>query len=296
LNPDNGKLVWYYQHLPGDDWDEDFTHERTLLRTEIRPDRKFAKWLNPDIPPGEWHDVAVGVGEGGGIFVLDRGTGQFLWATPFPYDTPHFLLSHIDGRTGQTFINWDLVLKKPGERRTICYFNARSYYPLAYHPRLNSLYVPYADNCLDMTAAIPASDGQKAVRERREGIPRPGYDPAAFGGVAKVNMATGEIAHIYKGRAPGQSSIVATAGDLVFWGDMDQMFRAFDAENGKILWEYKLGGVVQNSVITYAIDGKQYVAALSGDGAFLTQGLINLAGINPTRGHNELYVFALPGQ
>ena len=47
LDPDTGKLKWYYQHLPGDDWDEDYPNERTLLRTALNPDPKFVKWINP---------------------------------------------------------------------------------------------------------------------------------------------------------------------------------------------------------------------------------------------------------
>ncbi len=47
LNPETGKLNWYYQHLPGDDWDQDYTHERTLVRTPYNPDPKYVKWFNP---------------------------------------------------------------------------------------------------------------------------------------------------------------------------------------------------------------------------------------------------------
>ena len=86
IDPATGKLAWYYQHLPGDDWDSDYTHERTLVRTRVNPDPKFVKWINPDIPRGQERDLAVTIGEAGGIFVLDRSTGQFLWATPFPFD------------------------------------------------------------------------------------------------------------------------------------------------------------------------------------------------------------------
>jgi len=75
------------------------------------------KWINPDIPKGEERDMAVMVGEGGGIFALDRSNGQILWATPFPYDVPNFLISNIDGKTGKSEINWDLVFKKPGENK-----------------------------------------------------------------------------------------------------------------------------------------------------------------------------------
>jgi alcohol dehydrogenase (cytochrome c) len=292
LNPDTGKLVWYYQHLPGDDWDEDYTHERTLFRTAVNPDPKLVKWINPDIPRGSQHDVAAMVGEGGGVFAIDRSNGQFLWATPFPYDAPNFLISGIDGKTGKTSLNWDLVFIEPGERHVICYWNTRSYWPTAYHPRLNSLYVPWVDNCLDMTSAVPARGDRPATPERRVGIPRPGSKPEEFGGLAKIDMATGEIRHIYKGRAPGNGAVLATAGELVFWGDLDQKFRAFDAESGKILWETTLGGPIANSTITYAVNGRQYVAVMSGEGN-LTGGLITQANIQPTRRHNELYVFAL---
>jgi alcohol dehydrogenase (cytochrome c) len=295
LNPQTGKLVWYYQHLPGDDWDEDYTHERTLLRTRVNPDPKFVKWINPDIRRGEQRDVAVMVGEGGGMFMLDRRTGQFLWGNPFPFDAPNFLISNIDGKTGRVTINKDLVFTGPGQHHIICFWNTRSYWPTAYHPRQNALFVPWVDNCLDNTSASPAADGKPAVAAKRAGIQRAGGKPEEFGGLAKINMETGEIQHIYKGRAPGNGAILTTAGDLVFWGDLDGKFRAFDAASGKILWETTLGGPVDNSTISYAVNGKQYIAVLSGEG-LLTGGLITEAGISPPRRHNEMYVFALPDQ
>jgi alcohol dehydrogenase (cytochrome c) len=295
LNPTTGKLVWYYQHLPGDDWDEDYTHERTLLRTAVRPDPKFVKWINPDVRRGEQRDVAVMVGEGGGIFALDRRNGQFLWANPFPFDAPNFLISNVDGKTGKVALNQDLLFRGPGEHHVICYWNTRSYWPTAYHPRLNALFVPWVDNCLDMTSAIPATADKPAVNEKRAGIPRAGSKPDEFAGLARINMETGEIQHIYKGRAPGNGAALATAGDVVFWGDLDQKFRAFDAVTGKVLWESTLGGPVDNSTITYAVNGKQYIAVMSGEG-LLSGGLITQAGIQPARRHNEIYVFALPDQ
>ena len=311
LNVDTGKLSWYYQHLPGDDWDQDYTNERILLRTKVSPDAKFLKWINPDIPRGQERDVVVNVGEGGGIFALDRATGQFLWANPFPYDDPNFLISSIDGRTGKTTINWDVVLKQPGERHVICAYNTKSYWPMSYHPGKNSLYIPYVDDCLDMTRAVPAPAGAEAssaagggrgVRgadgsqpERRTGVRRPGSDPEKYGGIAKVNVATGEIQRFYEGSVPGNGATLATAGDLVFWGDLNQKFRAFDADNGKILWETTLGGPIQNSTITYRVNGKQYVAVVTGLGA-LTANIFPRAGvngINPQR-NNAIHVFALP--
>ena len=293
LNPDTGALAWYYQHLPGDDWDQDYTNERVLLRTAFNPDPRFVKWINPNVPRNEQRNMAVNVGEGGGLFALDRDTGEFLWATPFPYDTPEFLISNIDGKTGKTTINWDVVLKQPGEHHVICAYNTKSFWPMSYHPGKNSMYIPYVDNCLDMTAASPASGDTPASPERRSGVPRPGSDPAKFGGLAKVNMTTGEIQRIYEGRLPGVGATLATAGDLVFWGDLDRKFRAFDADTGKILWETPMDGPVINSTITYAVNGKQYVAVLVGNGGLMA-GLLREAGVQSTPFRNGIYVFALP--
>src|SRR5688572_6738020 len=167
LDPETGKLAWYFQHLPADDWDQDYTNERVLIRTAVNPDPKFVKWMNPDVTRNQQRNVSVNVGEGGGLFAIDRDSGQFLWATPFPYDTPEFLISSIDGRTGKTSINWDVVLKEAGERHIICAYNTKSYWPMSYHPARNSMYIPYVDNCLDMTAAAPAKGDTAATPERR---------------------------------------------------------------------------------------------------------------------------------
>jgi alcohol dehydrogenase (cytochrome c) len=145
------------------------------------------------------------------------------------------------------------------------------------------------ENCLDMTTAGPGG----TPRERRVGVPREGVELDKWSGLAKINMSTGEIAVLHRQRAPGQGAVVTTATDLVFWGDLDQKFRAFDAESGKVLWEQTLGGPIQNSTITYAVNGRQYVAVLTGIGR-ITGGLIDQAQIKPNRGSNALYVFALP--
>src|SRR6266850_539110 len=288
LDPETGKLSWYYQHLPGDDWDSDHTHERTLVRTRFNPDPRFVKWINPAIRRGEERDMAVMIGEPGTIFALDRGTGEFLWATPFPFDAPEMALKDIDVKTGKTRINWDLVFKQPGEKKIICYWNTRSYWPTAYHPGTNSLYTSYIDNCREVTSAAPGQRGGWRV------VPRPGSDPNALTGLAKINLSTGEILRFDVGRAPGNGAMLATAGGLVFHGDMSRRFRAFDAENGAKLWETVLGGNVSVSTITYAVRGKQYVAVMTGDNPKVPELLGTVPELELPRGHNEIYVFALP--
>lgn len=288
LDPATGKLAWFYQHLPADDWDSDYTHERTLLRTRISPDPKFVKWINPDVRRGEERDVAVTVGEAGGVFVLDRATGQFLWATPFPYDAPEFVISDIDVRTGKTSINWNLVFKQPGEHHVICYWNTRSYWPTAYSTATNSLYVPYIDNCRDLAIA------EAAGRDRWSVVPRPGSDPHALTGLAKINLTTGEVLRFDVGRAPGMGAVLATAGGLIFHGDMSRRFRAFDAATGNQLWEAILGGNVSVSTITYAVDGKQYVAVMTGDNLKVPELAKEVPELRTPAGHNAIYVFTLP--
>ena len=163
LDPETGKLRWYYQHLPGDDWDEDINEGRTLIRTAINPDPRFVKWINPAIRRGEVRDISVNVGEGGGIWALDRSNGQFLWATPFPFDTPNFIISDIDVKTGIAKINEEVLVARPGERHTICSFNTRSWWPTAFHPGKNSLYVPYIDNCRQRAKSERAFRGREPI-------------------------------------------------------------------------------------------------------------------------------------
>jgi alcohol dehydrogenase (cytochrome c) len=366
LDVETGKLRWYYQHLPGDDWDQDYTNERILLRTRINPDPKAVKWIGGDIPRNEPRDVSVSVGEGGGLFVLDRATGKFLWAIPFPYDAPNFLIKKIDP-DGTTWINDEVIVDRAGERHVICAYNTKSYWPMAYNPPRNALYIQYVDNCLDMTSAVPAGEtfvenapvepqpnpvcagltsaerqaalalnppgegtpaeatpapttaapaagagrrgagargaapaggrggrGGGSGSERRVAIRRAGSDPAKFSGIARVDMETGRLMRFFETCAPTNGAVLTTAGDLVFFGDLAQRFRAMDADSGKVLWEVPLPGTIQNSTITYAVNGRQYVAVMTGPGA-MTAGLITQANIQPSpQNTNGLYVFALP--
>jgi len=287
INADTGKLTWYYQHLAGDDWDEDWTNDRILASTTLNPTAATAKWFNNKLKPNEKRDVVIATGESGGVFAIDRHTGEFLWANPWPFDVPNFLIKQVDP-DGKVHLNEDLIFTGPNQRKTICFFNTRSYWSQAYSPATNSLYVPWVDTCLDMQTKAAGT------RPVRNGMARPGSDPNKFSGVSKINLATGKIDQIYKGAAPINGAMLATAGNLVIFGDLDRRVRALDATSGKVLWEQTIGGPIANSTITYSVNGQQYIAVATGDG-LLTQSVIGYApGLNPPKGANAIYVFALP--
>lgn len=290
INVDTGKLNWYYQHLPGDDSDLDHTNERILARVRVNPDPRFVKWINPAIRRGEERDVTVNIAEGGGLSVLDRVTGEFLWATPFPFDAPEFMISDINVKTGQATINWNNVITGPGQTKVICYWNTKSYWPMAYSPQTNSLYTSYIDNCRQLTSADPS----KNQRESWKVVQRPGGNPKELTGMAKIDLSTGEILRFDVGRAPSNGAVLATAGGLVFHGDMSRRFKAFDAKTGKQLWESILGGNVSVSTITYAVNGKQYVAVMTGDNPKVPELAAEVPELRVPTGNNAIYVFALP--
>ncbi len=290
IDPTTGKLVWYYQHLPGDDWDSDYTHERILVRTRFDPDRDSVRWINPNVTRGELRDIVVTVGEPGGVWALDAVTGEFLWATPFPYDTPDFHIADVDVETGLTRISRDKILTRDGEEHTTCFQNTKSYWPMAYHPELDALYVPYHDACVTRTGNLALANGHSRTTHARRGS-----NPDSFAGLAVVDMTSGRIRHLHTQRDPGNGAVLLTAGELVFWGDMSGTFYAIDTESGEILWDASVTGIIQTSTITYAVDGRQYVAILTGDGLSGTYGpLAAVPELETTREHNAIYVFALP--
>jgi alcohol dehydrogenase (cytochrome c) len=292
IDINTGKLNWYYQELPGDDWDADHNHERVLIRTRVSPDPRHVKWINPDIQPGQERDIVLTTAEGGGMWALDRQSGQFLWARPFPYDDPNLNMNFIDVRTGRTQVNGDKLFQKDGDQIIGCFHNTRAVMQTSYNPTNNSLYVPFHDQCLSMTADVESRTGFGP----RFGVFRPGSDRNKYMNIGKIDVATGEMRVIYSQPQGTNGSLVTTAGGLVFFGDLNRRVRALDADDGKVLWETIVGGMVMVSTVTYAVNGKQYVMVFTGEGQSLTNNVLTLTKDvmpNPVR-DSGIYVFALP--
>ena len=116
--------------------------------------------------------------------------------------------------------------------------------------------------------------------------------PGKTGVVYTLDRETGETDWLYEQRA-ATMSLVATGGGLLFGGDTNARFRAFDQQSGEILWEVNLGSPVSGYPITYAVDGKQYVAVSTGTAANAGINLRMPPELRPSHGNN-LFVFSLP--
>ena len=292
IGVDSGQMEWYYQHLPCDDWDQDFVQERTLVDTVVNPDPDEVMWINPRIVgTAEERKVLVTMGEPGGLFVIDRATGEFLWGAPLPYEsTERFVISDIDPATGRVFINMDLVAREIGDQFIICGHNVKGWWSWSYSPQTGLLYIPINRSCLNQTANDQLISGASP----RFTQPEPGYEEDGdLTEVRAVDIATGREVWRYSQRAPNAGSTLATGGNVVFHGDLNRRYRAFDAETGDVLWETILGSQITGFPVTYRAGGRQYLTVPVGGSSIFR--LTNYAAeMEAPLGSNVLVTFALP--
>ncbi|MEE2790723.1 MAG: PQQ-binding-like beta-propeller repeat protein [Acidobacteriota bacterium] len=283
LDADTGEIVWYYQHL-NDHWDLDHPFERMLVDTAVTPDPAEVSWINPRLQPGESRKVITGIpGKTGVVYTLDRETGEFLWATP---TITQNVISAIDGATGAVTENSELVFTGAGQEVLTCPHasGGKDWEAGAYSPLTNTMYFPLRNVCARMLAEGPESTSVYAIVWRPQLAP--GTDQV--GTVQAMSAETGAVSWIQEQRA-ATMSLAATGGGLVFGGDVNGRFRAFDDETGEVLWEINLGSSVSGFPISYAVDGRHYVAVSTGTPRFIDL----TPELNPSQGNN-LFVFALP--
>ena len=289
LDVDTGEIRWYYQHL-NDHWDLDHPFERILVDTAVAPDPSEVSWINPRLEPGEVRKVMTGIpGKTGVVYTLDRETGEFLWATP---TVTQNVISNIDGATGAVTENAEVVFSAEGQQVLACpnMHGGKDWEAGAYSPLTNTMYFPLRNMCqrLLATTAPDASHRIYALAVRHELAP----GTEQLGAVYAISAETGDTTWLYEQRA-ATLSLVATGGGLVFGGDANGRFRAFDQETGEVLWEINLGSPVSGFPVSYAVAGRQYVAVSTG-GAATTPSFLQLTPeLRPSNGNN-LFVFALP--
>jgi alcohol dehydrogenase (cytochrome c) len=288
LDVETGKMVWYYQHIV-DHWDFDHPFERYLIDTVVAPDKSEVLWINPRLKPGERRKVVTGIpGKTGIVYTLDRQTGEFLWATP---TVKQNVVSKIDGATGEVTVNPETTFSHKDQERLVCPTTSggKDWEAGAYSPLNNVMYFPLQNTCM-IVAPIsdkPVPNSLYAIRTKLQ-LPE-GEDKV--GTIQAISVETGKILWKYEQRA-GMMSLVATGSGLLFAGDSNGHFRAFDQDTGKVLWDVNLGSPVSGFPITYTANGKQYVAVCTGN-ALLTGSLNHLTPELHPSNSNAIFAFAL---
>jgi alcohol dehydrogenase (cytochrome c) len=257
LNPDTGKLQWYYQFSPHNEFDWDSTQTPVLADIDWQGrTRKVMLWANRN----------------GMFYVLDRISGEFMkgqpfvktnWATGFdPAGRPIPAKGIVPTKEG--------TIVYPGNQ------GGTNWYPPSFSPHTGLFYIPTWEN-----SSSTYVKGE-APPEFHEGQTFAGVFPRGGGrgddvysAVRAIDPKTGEKKWDFRQSAPStEAGILTTASDVLFSGSRDGMFYALDARDGKLLWQTILGPSVAAGPMSYSVNGKQYVSIMVGSSLF-TFGLRN---------------------
>src|SRR5689334_8707145 len=278
LNPDTGKLAWYYQHVSNDQWDFDWVFERTLLKLPVN---------------GVTKTVSVTAGKIALYDVLEAETGKYVFSFDMGLQN---IVTGIDPVTGKKTMDPALI-PGDGEAKIVCPHagGARSWTPSAYHPETTILYTPFIESCMDLVPVPTGERGFLTTGVRVSMRPRLDSD-GKYGRIQATNLETRQTVFIQRERAPETSGILATAGGLIFTGSIDRWFTARNDRTGEELWRVRLNDVPGSAPVTFAAGGKQYIAVTVGNGsahAATWPGLVPEIQNPPNRG-GSVWVFELP--
>lgn len=248
VHAETGRLAWYYQPTPGDQWDFDATQH--LVLAELN-------WH------GRTRKVLMQASKNGFFYVLDRGTGELLSAEKYAYAT---WATHVDMSTGRPVLSKYAAYGKDG-RETFIYpwvAGAHNWHPMSFSPRTGLLYIPaqqawWVHSAQRVTHFDEQVDDLDALRGDQELRRTHGalvaWDPLSHRIAWQVDYPT-----------LSSGGTLATGGDLVFQGTTDGNFSAYDARTGRLLKRMFTGTAIIAPPITYRVAGVQYVAILAGFG------------------------------
>ena len=292
--PETGEAIWFYQWSPHDLFDWDGINECILVELSL---------------DGQERPTILHAGRNGYVYVLDRSTGQVLSATEYSRNTA---TKGVDLETGRLLHN---PAKHPHVGKVVRDIQpfspgAKDWQPCAYSPLTKLLYIPHVNMSMDyeeLEANYIAGTPYLGAEARY--YPGPGGHRGIFMAWDPTKKRKiWEIPELF----PVWSGVLATAGNVVFYGTMDGSFKAVDATTGDELWAHRTSsGIIGQPMSYLGPDGKQYIAVLSGVGGWA--GSIVSADLDPrdssgamgfvngmrdlpqhTKKGGTLYVFSLP--
>ena len=230
LDVETGRLRWYHQQVPHDVWGYDVASPPVLLDLEIdgRPVKAVAQ-----------------AGKTGWLYVHERARGRLVYKSePFVPQENLFVPPTPEG-----------VRVAPGAA------GGASWSPAAYSPRTGLIYVAAMHMPMRYTVRERPAQGDRPAQ--RYTVTEPTVEPR-WGTLTAIDARTGKIRWQHRTAEPLVGGVLATAGGLVFMGEGNGYFDAFDAETGALRWRFQCGAGVNAPPITYEVDGTQYVAVAAG--------------------------------
>ncbi len=273
LDPDTGKLRWYYQEVPHETWDYDSAYETILADLPVR---------------GEMRKLLLHPNKTGFVWVLDRTNGEFIGVWRLVED-----ITRVSGITedGKLVGRKELVI---GEENTVCpgISGAKSWNQAAFSPQTGLLYVPLLRFCSNYYVRPQPPRQGRGYSGGFWQIVRAPAGKEHPSGIAAFDPVSGEKKWEYSYKYIILSSVLATAGGLVFAGDAEGEFFALDAKTGEKLWAFRTGSGHRGSSVSYEVGGRQYIATPSGWGSLGGGARSFFPELSRTGG--ALFVFALP--
>jgi len=273
LDPLNGRLAWYFQHLPGESIDMETGFERVLVDIDGQP-------------------LLVTVGKDGIAWKLDRRDGRFVALREL---LPQNIYAVVDHEQGRLQYRQDIIDAQIGDRIEACpgIYGGHNWQASAYDPASTSLIVPLHRLCSEMIGrAIERRLGGGGYGGDSRTYPMPDSG-GRLGLLLALDLRTLETRWTREQPALFLTGVLTTAGGLSFVGDLDRRFQAIDTARGDLLWERRLGAPLHGFPISYLADGRQYIAVQTGIGVFRALTATLSPDIYQPTGGQMLYVFAL---